>query len=62
MAVKREDGFHLDLEDYLTGLLYLAGDLVSKWDIGLFDKARLNFLTIDILGPFRCQLCHLWRI
>jgi len=27
VAVKREDGFHLDLEDYLTGLLYLAGDL-----------------------------------
>ena len=25
----REEGFHLDLEDFLMGLLQLAGELVS---------------------------------
>ena len=27
--VKREDGFHMDLDDYLMGLLQLASELVS---------------------------------
>lgn len=29
VKLKRDDGFHLDLEDYLMGLLQLASELVS---------------------------------
>jgi len=29
VELKRDDGFHLDLEDYLMGLLQLASELVS---------------------------------
>lgn len=30
VAVKKEDGFHIDLEDFLHGLLTLANELVSQ--------------------------------
>lgn len=30
VKVNREEGFHIDLEDYLMGLLQLASELVSK--------------------------------
>ena len=29
VKVQREEGFHVDLDDYLMGLLQLAGELVS---------------------------------
>jgi len=29
VKLNRDDGFHLDLEDYLMGLLQLASELVS---------------------------------
>jgi hypothetical protein len=28
VSMKEEDGFHLDVEDYLSGLLQLASELV----------------------------------
>jgi len=31
VKLKRDDGFHLDLEDYLMGLLQLASELVSSY-------------------------------
>ena len=30
VKVRREDGFHLDLDDYLMGLLQMASDLVQN--------------------------------
>ena len=40
VPTKEEDGFHLDVEDYLSGLLQLATELVStlSYDLSHFMK------------------------
>ena len=40
MKVQREDGFHIDLDDYLMGLLQLASELVGI--LLTFDMLDLN--------------------
>ena len=36
VSLKQEDGFHLELEDYLHGLLTLASELVSLKYFAIF--------------------------
>ena len=47
VKVQREEGFHVDLDDYLMGLLQLAGELVSGSMIMIFFIVHLQgFLDI----------------
>lgn len=45
VAVKKEDGFHIDLEDFLHGLLTLANELVSQIKIIIYSSPILSGLT-----------------
>ena len=49
VAVKREDGFHIDLDDYLQGLLTMANELVSIMIIASFQFAQLSHGYISCL-------------
>lgn len=48
VKVKREDGFHIDLDDFLTGLLLLANELVSHTIFG-------NVVAIYIMHVMSCH-------
>lgn len=42
VQLKREDGFHLDLDDYLMGLLLLASELVSLYFRNIYSNYNLK--------------------
>ena len=42
VKVNREEGFHIDLEDYLMGLLQLASELVGVFKLTLFMMGNLH--------------------
>jgi len=52
VEVSREKGFHLDLEDYLTGLLHMASELVRNSSMRYFIseiKYNLKFCRPGLL-------------
>lgn len=51
VEVDREKGFHLDVEDYLAGVLILASELVSF-------SLSLKFIQITNLIIFRNNILH----
>ena len=47
VAEKPEDGFHLDLEDYLMGILTLASELVRVMLLsGIIDNYSIDFVLV----------------
>ena len=53
VKVNREEGFHIDLEDYLMGLLQLASELV-----GVFNLTRCMMANLHAF----CQLLIFFKI
>ena len=58
VSLKQEDGFHLELEDYLHGLLTLASELVSLKYFAIFlFYVHLNRYNIYIYTGIEHVLC-----
>ncbi|EFX84471.1 hypothetical protein DAPPUDRAFT_194468 [Daphnia pulex] len=58
VSIKEEDGFHLDVEDYLSGLLQLASELsrlaVNSVTAGNYDlPIRISRFVSELNGGFR---------
>jgi len=58
VSTKEEDGFHLDVEDYLSGLLQLASELsrlaVNSVTAGDYDRPlRISRFVSELNGGFR---------
>jgi len=53
VKLNRDDGFHLDLEDYLLGLLQLASELVS----GLCHSGFLSDVGSSWQFVEKCSHC-----
>lgn len=54
VEVVQDKGFHLDLEDYLAGVLIMASELVSLW------RLKRGFYGCELTGKVEFEtLCHL---
>ncbi len=49
VEVDREKGFHLDVEDYLAGVLILASELVSVFTFQIYSMLSVVFIFNLIL-------------
>jgi len=57
VKVDREAGFHIDLEDYLMGLLQLASELVGKLHILKYNINCLQVFLVFFLAFAFCRFC-----
>lgn len=56
VEVVREKGFHLDVEDYLAGVLIMASELVSLLLIDMLRQQHTKAGTMMVCTALLCSL------